>query len=319
MGLTNALALPSERLKNNRMDRFDGGLIRCDISAFHRDDQRIARELYAELGRVKNISATMPADANDVSDRLQKLVHQFGDASQSSDISQSVRKVLHDVRGGSLFALIFTLSASDAAGARFETGQFLAADHMKIMRNSIHGLDDAAVTQDLINHYHGVAELERRWTTASLRNQSGDVEVRFDARWHGDFAQNCYEFSTVQRIIYNLLANASRFTADQTVSFQVFGVPETRAKDVCFVLENSISPSQERVLKDQLKSNYGVFGDGVTNTGTGLGLGICADFVSAAYGIADRQTTLDDDYIGATVNADRFVSWFHWPTVDAVR
>lgn len=313
------MTLPSGRLQNYRSDRFDGGLIRCDISAFHRDDQRIARALYAALERVKNLNPTMPADANEVSNRLEQIVRQFGEASRSPDITQSVRRVLHDVRGGSLFALIFTLSASDAAGAWFETGQFLAADHMKIMRNAIHGLDDAAVAQDLTSHDHGVAALEQRWTTASLRNQSGDVEVRFDARWQGNFAQNCYEFSTVQRIIYNLLANACRFTADQTVTFQVLGVPETKATDVRFVLENPISPSQELVLQDQLKGNYGVFGDGVTHTGEGLGLGICADFVSAAYGIADRQATLDGEYIGATLNADRFVSWFHWPMLDTAR
>lgn len=308
-------AVPSGELQNFRDVRFDGGLIQCAMSAFHRLDQQIVRELYAALQQVDTFSSSSSAKAQEHSARLIEVAQELGNASLGPENDPWIRKVVHDVRGGSLLALTYALDASEVTQATRHSARFLAADHMKIMRNAISGLDDAACESDQLGGLHGTAALEHRWTTAVLRNQLGGIEVRFDARWQGDFAQNCFEFSAVQRVIYNLLANASRFTADQTIIFHVIGVPEPGVSNIRFTFENLVTQAQQLVLEEQLQDRQGIFDDGVTRTSQGLGLGICADFVAAAYGIDGRDVALEGEYLGVTVEDRRFISWFHWPVV----
>jgi signal transduction histidine kinase len=316
MADSNSLVGLDRGLQNFRSVRFDGGLIQCDMSAFHPDDQQLVRELYAALQLIERHSVNAKSlDGQRHSDDLASIVHELGDASRAPGMAASVQRVLHDVRGGSLFVLIYTLSEPDDDPVWSTTSQFLAADHMKNMRNAIRGLDDAALERELSGGNHGVAALERRWTAAALKNHFGSVNIRFDAGWRGDFAHNCYEFAAVQRVVYNLLSNACRFTADQTIDFHIDGRPGTAVSDVRFAISNLITQSQESVLQEQLRSSGGIFGDGESRTSEGLGLGICADFVAAAYGLEDRQKALDGEYLGVNVEGNRFTSWFHWPVL----
>ena len=62
-----------------------------------------------------------------------------------------------------------------------------------------------------------------------------------------------------------------------------------------------------------------LFRPGVSSTGSGLGMTVAADFVTNAYGLTDRETALDNRYLGAKLLTDRrFVAWFHWPIVPGI-
>ncbi|HYF02474.1 MAG TPA: hypothetical protein VEC36_03800 [Patescibacteria group bacterium] len=47
-------------------------------------------------------------------------------------------------------------------------------------------------------------------------------------------------------------------------------------------------------------------------TGSILGMKVCADIVSNAYGIAEIEHLMLEGYTGAKLLSDIFVTWFHW-------
>lgn len=50
----------------------------------------------------------------------------------------------------------------------------------------------------------------------------------------------------------------------------------------------------------------------VMTTGSILGMKVCADIVSNAYGIAEIEHLMLEGYTGAKLLSDIFVTWFHW-------
>ena len=133
----NPRAVPRAALRNFRDARFDGGLIQCAMSAFHPSDQQIVRALYAALRKVDTLSSGSSARTREHSAHLLEVEQGLGNASLGSHTDAWIRKVVHDVRGGSLLALTYVLDTSEVTPATRNTARFLAADHMKIMRNAI--------------------------------------------------------------------------------------------------------------------------------------------------------------------------------------
>lgn len=320
MSLITPSGLAEASLHNYRQGRFHGEARRCRLRDLSEADASQMRSLYQAVSEVqKNASGVSPAEADPalgsrLAGRLRELTGVVSRGGEKSP-SRLVRDVIHDATGGSLAVLMWTLDGGLIDADRRRTSRFLAIDHLKIMRNALVGLDDETRQLDLEGGLHGVGYVRDRWREARLRNSLGDVEVHFTGSGDTSFAENCFEFSTVQRVIYNLLSNACMHTADQRVEFQVSDTSNGAERSVQFVIANAVSPELGQRLS-RLDDSVELFRPGFSTSGGGLGLGVCADLVQAAYGLPTMEQAIEEGYVGVELQGERLVSWFHWPRVD---
>ena len=302
------------KLDNHRTSRFHGASRCCGLTDFVSEDVSLLKKLYRKLsGLHEALSSEGPDEAG------QAIEQQYGDQLRElkgaisrgakDRYSASIRSVVHDVLGGSLTVLLWMLQDDLGDPDPRRTTKFLAGDHLKMMRNAIHGLDDAARALDQGGGLHGVPYLRDRWSAARLRNDSGAVEINFSSDTDIAFAEICFEFSTVQRVIYNMLSNACTHTANQRVDFDVSEITEGNDSNVRFIISNLVSEDLSRRLSDASS----VFDTEFSTSGGGLGLSICADLVSEAYGLESAMTALSEQYVGVEIQGQRVVVWFHWP------
>jgi signal transduction histidine kinase len=268
-------------------------------------------------------------------ERVQNLLRQFAESENFSELflqtqnlgksaladasRPAVARAIHDLRGGALQALICRLELFKE-GIEVDGMQsvfFLLRDHLKIMRNCIADLDPIRFVEDRAKKNHDAQLLVEKWTQTDFYGASTPVAVDFECRYAGHLCESCLEFSTLDRIIYNLMNNAAKYTADGVISFFVLPVPEPLPKSVRFVICNAVSVQQQATLQDRFSSNLSdIYRGGFTTGGHGLGLRIAADFCCSAYGLSDFQRGQDGHYFGASFLRDRFVAWFHWPIED---
>jgi signal transduction histidine kinase len=122
------------------------------------------------------------------------------------------------------------------------------------------------------------------------------------------------EFSTLDRVLYNLVNNAARYAADQRVDLVALPVPPGASRNLRFVVLNRTTPEQRAGLTARFPASLnGLFQEGFTTGGTGIGLSICVDLVGNAFGVPDPAQCLSDGYLGAAWIGDRLAAWFHWP------
>ena len=301
-------------LTNYRTSRFHGASRSCRLSDFASDASSLLKELYSTLSDLHEVLSAERSDEADglleqqYGDRLHALLGAIGQASKDQN-SSDIRNVVHDVLGGSLSILLWMLKDDLGDLDPRRTTRFLAGDHLKIMRNAVQGLDEATRALDLGGGLHGVPYLRDRWMAARLRNDRGAVDINFSGDSDIAFAENCFEFSTVQRVIYNMLSNACTHTQDQHVDFDVSKIDVGIGTNVRFVISNLVAPD----LGQRLRDASSLFDIEFSTSGGGLGLSICADLVCAAYGLKSGMAALTDQYVGVEIQGQRVVSWFHWP------
>ncbi len=231
--------------------------------------------------------------------------------------TEALRLAYHDIRGGSLVALIAHLDLIEIGQAQDEDIdriRILSRDHRKIMRNIIPDIDPVSRARDLELRYHGMDLLREKWAKTSYQftNSSSGITVHSD--FSGAVADCCMEFSFLDRVIYNLINNASRFSADRSVQLHVFALDDAEATNLRFVVVNKISSHHHQALEAQLNGNMSrLFAGGFTTGGNGLGMRICADCVAHGYGLSSPDEARENGYLGAKLIADYFVAWFHWP------
>ena len=304
------------KLENHRSSRFHGASRCCSLSDFASEDASLLKELYRKLsGLHEALSAERPDEAGQAieqqyGDQLRELMGAISRGAKDR-YSASIRSVVHDVLGGSLTVLLWMFQDDLGNPDPRRTTKFLAGDHLKMMRNAIHGLDDVARARDQGGGLHGVPYLRDRWSAARLRNDSGPVEINFSSDTDIAFAENCFEFSTVQRVIYNMLSNACTHTANERVDFDVSEISEGNDANVRFIISNRVTEDMSRRLSDASS----VFDTEFSTSGGGLGLNICADLVSEAYGLESAMTALTNQYVGVEVQGQRVAVWFHWPGI----
>jgi signal transduction histidine kinase len=140
------------------------------------------------------------------------------------------------------------------------------------------------------------------------------VKVLFQSHYDGALCESCLEFSTLDRIIYNLMNNAAEHSDDGVVHFYLVPLPGDPPVDVRLVFRNQVNEEQQRQLREQFGDDPSeIFRGGFTTGGHGLGMRICADFCAQAYGLSDFQRAKDKGYFGAKWIGDQFTTWFHWP------
>jgi len=318
-------------LANYREDRFRGDGSRSRLSEYEEADREILVRIYQVL---QGIFEEMQQENHDPAHICRILsqhgpqrqviaqdTKQLGLATLRANPSRHLAQVIHDTRGGALQSLLMRWdmlvmlpAATQGASALF----FLLRDHLKIMRNCVADLDTRRFADDSARKDHGTDLLLEKWTSADFYGGSVPAQIAFDCKYQGTLCESCLEFSTLDRIIYNLLNNAARNASDHMVQFHILPTPQPElAENLRFVIANHVSAEHATVLRAAVPDLGQLFRSGFTTGGHGVGTSIVADFCTQAFGIYDDETARKDGYYGARWIDDNFVAWFHWPIAGA--
>lgn len=240
---------------------------------------------------------------------------------RSQDAPPLVRRALHDLRGGALFALRMygTLLEEESPSQELvEPAILLARDQAKVIRSLVPSLDREGYARDLEERAHGMRELVDKWegfVFPAAEGPSGPraVEVRAQTPWRGHLAARCLEAAALDRVVYNLVNNAARFAADDQVVLRVEAVG---SQAVRLAVGNALAPDQEAWLQAQIGSDLsGLFLGGQTRGGHGVGLAAVATVVAMAWGLASVEDAVETGAVGARIQGGTFAAWFHWPAL----
>lgn len=231
---------------------------------------------------------------------------------------ENVGRVLHDLRGGSLIALIGTVQMLPFSPSRLtdlQRSAHFARDHLKIMRNCLPEIDPDAVMRDREPRAHDIQLIVEKWNGSEFKVHNGVRRIRFKCSFSGTISERCMEFSAIDRVIYNLVNNAVAHTADGELALSIFPVGSAGSRNVRFVISNPMKEGEpERIGALTGGRVERLMEGGVSTTDGGQGLRICAEFVCHAYGLRSVDDVLKGGYAGTRIVDGNFVSWFHWPS-----
>jgi signal transduction histidine kinase len=303
------------------------------LTDFAPPDQQIIQQLYTTLNELLVLikrrwdALDDPDGAAELLQFVQQMhwtdylekVRELGEATYPTQPGETLRKVVHDIKGGGFMALSLYLQMLDMGLEKPDDVPrmfFLTRDHLKIMRNAVEGIDPQAQARDASAIDHGVSLLVEKWDHARHGVQQTTAEVIVTDTFDGVISERCLEFSALDRVIYNLINNAARHTANGKVYFAIVPLETDHPQHLRFVIYNQVRSEQRDTLRERFANNLGeLFRGGFTTGGTGVGLRICADFVNNAYGIHSFEKGLSGGYFGARLLGDYFVNWVHWPLV----
>lgn len=312
-----------------RPQRYIGDTVVASIDAIASDDATTIRrlyefllQLYAAVEHLDAPAAGLPAVrevlARNDHEGLAAAIQRLGAALSAATTPLALRKVYHDVRGGSLPALLLHLDlvqAGEADAQDVERIFILVRDHLKIMRNALPDLDPEGYARDLSPREHDASLIVRKWAeTRYATDTARRVTVHVASEFVGGVSECCMEFAALDRVIYNLINNAARFAADAEVHVHVLPLSDASETDLRFIISNRIAPEhRDRLLADLGGDCSRVFAGGYTTGGHGVGLQICGDIITHGYGLSSLREALAGGYLGARVIGEHFVAWFHWP------
>lgn len=322
-------ALAPTQLVSHRTQRSTGTRLSVSLAEFSPDDQATILGLYRALSQLltaleatrEDVAASQAA-MHGFTERaawgeLIKATQQLGRRPNAQPADDRLSAVIHDLRGGSLTALSVNIQLLELGLlAPNDTLRlfFLTRDHLKMMRNGIYDLDQDRYQRDLQQRPHSVQLLVEKWSAANHHLQQHTAEIIVDCQFDGIISERCIEFAALDRVLYNLINNAVRFAADGLVYLAIF--PLAAAHDLRFVVYNLTTDEHQQRLRERFDGDLSqLFQGGFTTGGSGLGLRICAEFVTDAYGVGSSERSVAEGYLGAQLHDNYFVSWFHWPVV----
>lgn len=324
-----AAAVPAPALEALPDQRYRGDSLTVSVHDLHPDDVAVVRRVYDLLLEVKLAAGRhldSSAEGLDVIrailkrgefDQVPSLVATLGSRLHADRLSHEVRQTYHDVRGGSLMALLMHLDMIaewEAEVGDLERVFILARDHLKMMRNALQDLDEERYNADLNEKAHSVDLLREKWSNTQYRARGGEARVDIDCSFTGTISERCMEFSALDRVIYNLVNNASEHASDGSVRLSVHPVRTSAGGFVRFAVMNHVTPGQVRALRERFGDDLGqLFRGGFTTGGNGIGLRICGDLVSHGFERPSLSKALSEHLLGATLVDELFVSWFYWP------
>ncbi|MGB7303050.1 MAG: hypothetical protein WBD13_02130 [Burkholderiaceae bacterium] len=314
--------IPLATIVNHRSTRFSGETQTCRIDEILKQSVDGLKWLYGWLrslghSRFENLveARRVRIEALLTQENLDRVARVSQELKPEANAPLHVAFILHDLRGTALHQIMMIASAQLAGGSlprAYKTITILAHDHAKIMRHSVHGLDEPERLQDSAHRLHGIVNLDSRFPSMMFHNKSGAVRIDFSRTWSGDIATSCSEFSTVLKIIYNFIDNATRHTNNGLVLIRAYPKSPPEPSAVRLVVGNSIAELDRSALKKQGESRLW---QGFTTTGSGLGLRAAAALVSEAFGLDGPQSAVDLGYVGCKITCAGYVAWMHWPTV----
>lgn len=184
---------------------------------------------------------------------------------------------------------------------------------IRTLPNALIGLDDAKREDDLQIKIHGTDFIVEKWQGATLHGTERDIRIVVECPVPTAISECCVEFGALDRILYNLINNACRHAAADSIRLILMPVPNGDGDNVRFVLLNSVSPSDLAHL--QTLGMESLFEEGTSTTGSGYGLAIATEFVTHAYGLKSAAQAIEGGYLGAAMVEEDFAAWFHWPRV----
>ena len=326
------LALAPTALRREGGARYRGDSVTASISELPERDRATVRALYDFLLDVydrsrddlerpaQGLAALSELVESELFTELLERVRRLGATLRAADAPLSIRRSLHDVRGGSLMALLMHLDMireDEALPNDLQRVFILTRDHLKMMRNALHDLDRARYQADLRDRTHSVELLREKWTDVRYGPGAEGAPatwVRFHCDFEGAVSERCMEFSALDRVIYNLVNNAARHSVDGRVDVVVRAVDDFVDTDLRFAVINRVSEAQRVALRERFGDQLSeLFRGGFTTGGHGIGLRICGDFVTHGYARASLDEALAQRLLGVELIDDCFVAWFHWP------
>lgn len=317
------------QLPNYRKFRFAGDSLRLPMDAFAPIDQDALRHLYCELSVLMDLlkqhwhddEGTLAAVQQYLQEAdwgaINHMMRSFGTQSLEADPPPQMGRVVHDVRGGgfvalSIFLQLIEMGLNDEADV--SRLFYLTRDHLKIMRNAVANLDPAGEARDATENHHDIDLIVEKWNNSPHHVADLAATVLVESDYHGSISESCLEFAALDRVLYNLINNAVRFALDNMVYVRIFPLDDTD-EVLRFVVYNRSSAEHLSMLHAKFERTLSeVFLGGFTTGGSGLGLRICAEFVTNAFGLETVEQAMQLGYFGATKHDDYYVAWVHWPT-----
>ena len=265
---------------------------------------------------------------------LRTALEALGEAALGeADVPPLLRRAFHDLRGGAFFALRLygVLLADDEPSEELvQPAVFLARDQAKLVRSLVPSMDPEGYRKDREERAHGMRELVDKWSgfhfppaesgqpTGGSGQPSGEsaqviapVVVEVTTRWRGELAARCLEAAALDRVIYNLVNNAARFTTDGRVQLLVEAVSHATVR---IAVRNSLGSDDADWIASQTEGRTAaLYLGGSTRGGTGLGLQSAAVVVARAWGQVTPEEAVESGVVGALVRDGVFTSWFFWP------
>ncbi|MCD6048955.1 MAG: hypothetical protein K0Q55_358 [Verrucomicrobia bacterium] len=314
-----------------RPSRYAGDDISLLLNVFSEEDRLVVTTLYQRLKELFDILKAHRDQPSHCLTKLQEVIikqgwpdfikslQQLGTSSYQQRPSKLLSQVVHDLKGGALTTLLLRIQLINMGIKKTESVLpmfFLTRDHLKIMRNGLRDVDPEWRQKDQGRQFHSLSLIREKWQNATHFAGTRQVRINLDMAYEGYVAESCLEFSAVDRVIYNLINNAALYAADDQVDFHILTVPKGVPLHLRFVIRNRITAGHQATLRTRFGTQLNdIFIGGFTTGGNGFGMRICAEFVANAYGVHSLERCLAEGYIGAKLEGDSFVVWFHWPTV----
>lgn len=295
-------------------------------------DQNILFTLYEFLQKLLDELECRHAGAPDICADISRLVKDLdyeavlkslsglGQGADLSALPSTTAKAYHDIRSGSLTAitLMLDLFKMGLAGQdHLDRLYMLCRDHLKIIRNCVFDIDEEGLQRDLRAIPHGVDLLQEKWAGATYSIPSGTVAIDFTTEFDGVVSSCCMEFSALDRTLYNLINNATRFSADGRVSVKVEADDPVGSTNLKFLISNAVTENDIERLRGTLAERCmdlpQLFEGGLTVDGNGFGLRICADLVCHNYQLDTPADALENRLLGVSLADQAFKVWFYCP------
>ena len=302
------------------------------MAALPAQDRAILMTLYEFLqklqGELEERHVGAPESYADISRLVKDLDYEavlksLGGLGQGADLSSlpsTTAKAYHDIRSGSLTAitLMLDLFKMGLAGEdHLDRLYMLCRDHLKIIRNCVFDIDEEGLQRDLRAIPHGVDLLKEKWAGATYSIPSGTVAIDFTTEFDGVVSSCCMEFAALDRTLYNLINNATRFSADGRDSVKVEADEPVGRTNLKFLICNAVTATDIERLRGTLRERCmdlpQLFEGGLTVDGNGFGLRICADLVCHNYQLGTPADALENRLLGVSLADQAFKVWFYCP------
>jgi hypothetical protein len=318
------LQLAPMNLRNYSTARYDGSGFSAALQDFTASDAEILHVIYNKIKMIYDLWLYMK-DAPQYS--LFKPNVEWLCSAESVNIGKTLgsaneyasfhlRKILHDVRGGALMTMISSAMRISLFDLYHDieimrSFVFLARDQAKMMRNAIHDIDIPTRTADERFRIHSVYDYVKKWNHFEYHLEQRTIVIKVRCFYEGNVTTCCLEASALDRVVYNLINNALRFSAGDEIILTIFPIGDV----LRWVVENQITPENAAWLQKTVGDNLqALYRGGITNGGNGIGLTNCADLVAASFGVSTTEA-IEQGYITSSVAGLTYYACFHWNAV----
>ncbi len=315
-------SLAPDTISIRRKNRFDGNGLTISLANFSEIDASRVTTIYQKVNWIyqtwlsNDKNCLTPELISQISklndDSFFQTVHSLGGAMNEFNH----RTALHDIKGGSLNSLLglTQLISEGSANERLvQRSVNMARDHAKIMRNIIRDIDPNLREEDESNQAHHILHFVEKLQDFNFEFKKLKLKIDLYCLYDGLISNRCLETSSIDRILYNFINNAAKYSADHQACIHIFPINSIVVR---FVFDNAVSQDHLNWFSHSVQEDTSkLFLSNNTYKGGGIGLCTCTEIIRDCFGLGSAQETVEKGYIGATLEGARFYSWFHWPVL----